>query len=66
MMFDIYIRHGWSYIDEMEARLPGLSGVDRGLLELLLAVQYENKGDSATSERYLKSSGRHMAMPAKG
>lgn len=66
MMFDIYIRHGWSYIDEMEARLSGLSGVDRGLLELLLAVQYENKGDAATSERYLKSSGRHMAMPAKG
>lgn len=66
MMHDIYVKHGWGHIDELERRLPALSGVDRGLVELLLAVQYENKGDAATSERYLKRSERDMAAPVKG
>lgn len=66
MMFDIYINKGWGYIDDMERRLEGLHGVDRGFLELLLALQYENKGDAATSERYLKRSERHLCAPVKG
>lgn len=66
MMHDIYIKKGWGYIDEMERRLEGLHGVDRGFLELLLALQYENKGDAAASEHYLKRSERHLCAPAKG
>lgn len=66
MMHDIYIKKGWGYIDEMERRLEGLHGVDRGFLELLLALQYENKGDAAASERYLRRSERHLCAPAKG
>lgn len=66
MMHDIYIKKGWGYIDEMERRLEGLHGVDRGLLELLLALQYENKGDAAASARYLKRSERHLCAPVEG
>lgn len=66
MMHDIYIKKGWGYIEDMERRVEGLHGVDRGFLELLLALQYENKGDAAASERYLKRSEKHMRTPVKG
>lgn len=66
MMHDIYIKKSWGYIGEMEARVKQLSGVDRGFLELLLALQYENKGDAAASERWLKRSERDVAAPVKG
>lgn len=66
MMHEIYVERGWSHIDEMEARLPGLFGVDRGFAELLLAVQYENKGDLAASRRYLERSERDMVAPVRG
>lgn len=66
MMHDIYIKKSWGYIDEMEARVKQLSGVDRGFLELLLALQYENKGDAAASECWLKRSERDVAAPVKG
>ncbi len=66
MMHDIYIKKDWGYIEDMERRVEGLHGVDRGFLELLLALQYENKGDAAASERYLKRSEKHMRAPVKG
>ena len=66
MMYDIYIKKGWGYIDEMEARVKQLSGVDRGFVELLLALQYENKGDAAASARWLKRSELDIAAPVKG
>lgn len=64
--YDIYLDGSSAYIPEMEARLRSASGVDRGFLELLLSVQYENKGDARRAQEYLKRSEADMATPASG
>ena len=59
-IYDIFILKKYSYIDEMEERLKEASGLDKGFLEYLLALQYDNKGDEKKSAMYLEASKKDM------
>ena len=54
MTYEIYLEKSFAYIDAMETRLSEVSGVNRGFTELLLAIQYENKGDARRAEQYFE------------
>lgn len=56
MTYEIYLEKSFAYIDAMETRLSEVSGVNRGFTELLLAIQYENKGDARRAEQYFEKS----------
>lgn len=60
MTYEIYLEKSFAHIDAMEARLSEVSGVNRGFTELLLAVQYENKGDARRAEQYFEESCRDI------
>ena len=60
MTYEIYLEKSFAYIDAMEARLSEVSGVNRGFTELLLAIQYENKGDARRAEQYFEKSCREI------
>lgn len=59
-IYDIFILKKYSYIEEMEERLKEASGLDKGFLEYLLSLQYENKGDQKKSAQYLEASKKDM------
>ena len=60
MTYEIYLEKSFAYIDAMETRLSEVSGVNRGFTELLLAIQYENKGDARRAEQYFQKSCREI------
>lgn len=60
MTHEIYLEKSFAYIDAMETRLSEVSGVNRGFTELLLAIQYENKGDARRAEQYFEKSCREI------
>lgn len=60
MTYEIYLEKSFAYIDAMETRLSEVSGVNRGFTELLLAIQYENKGDACRAEQYFEKSCREI------
>ena len=60
MTSKIYLEKSFAYIDAMETRLSEVSGVNRGFTELLLAIQYENKGDARRAEQYFEKSCREI------
>lgn len=60
MTYEIYLEKSFAYIDAMETRLSEVSGVNRGFTELLLAIQYENKGDARRAEQYNEKSCREI------
>ncbi len=60
MTYEIYLEKSFAYIDAMETRLSEVSGVNRGFIELLLAIQYENKGDARRAEQYFEKSCREI------
>ena len=60
MTYEIYLEKSFAYIDAMETRLSEVSGVNRGFTELLLAIQYENKGDARRAEQYFEQSCREI------
>lgn len=60
MTYKIYLEKSFAYIDAMETRLSEVSGVNRGFTELLLAIQYENKGDARRAEQYFEKSCREI------
>lgn len=60
MTYEIYLEKSFAYIDAMETRLSEVSGVNRGFTELLLAIQYENKGDARRAEQYIEKSCREI------
>lgn len=60
MTYEIYLEKSFAYIDAMETRLSKVSGVNRGFTELLLAIQYENKGDARRAEQYFEKSCREI------
>lgn len=70
MTYEIYLEKSFAYIDAMETRLSEVSGVNRGFTELLLAIQYENKGDARRAEQYFEKSYREIegavASPSPG
>ena len=51
--YDILILKRSSYIEEMKRELEAAKGMQRTQLIYYLALQYENKGDKKTSDRYL-------------
>lgn len=53
-LFDIAMLGRTSYIEEMEAELPQLSGLERGRHAYLIALQYENLGDLKQRDKYLE------------
>lgn len=56
MVYEIYLEKSYAYIESLEGCLSEFSGVNYGFIELLLAVQYENKGDARRAEHYFKKS----------
>lgn len=60
MTYEIYLEKSFAYIDAMETRLSEVSGANRGFTELLLAIQYENKGDARRAEQYFEKSCREI------
>ena len=64
-LYDIFILKKYNYIEEMEAVLDQLSGMNLGFMEYLLSLQYENKGDQEKSKMYLERSQEHMLDVAK-
>lgn len=60
MTYEIYLEKSFAYIDAMETRLSEVSGVNRGFTELLLAIQYENKGDARRAEQYFEKPCREI------
>ena len=60
MTYEIYLEKSFAYIDALETRLSEVSGVNRGFTELLLAIQYENKGDARRAEQYFEKSCREI------
>lgn len=60
MTYEIYLEKSFAYIDAMETRLSEVSGVNHGFTELLLAIQYENKGDARRAEQYFEKSCREI------
>lgn len=64
--FDIYLDGSSAYIEQMEGQLDAAVGMDRGLLELMLSLQYENKGDSERAVEYFERSKAHMLDLADG
>lgn len=56
MMYDIAVLKKYNYIDKMEQALDRMTGPARGQIEYLLALQYQNKGNMAKRDEYLKSS----------
>lgn len=70
MTYEIYLEKSFAYIEAMETRLSEVSGVNRGFTELLLAIQYENKGDARRAEQYFEKSCREIegavASPSPG
>lgn len=60
MTYEIYLEKSSAYIEAMETRLSEVSGVNRGFTELLLAIQYENKGDARRAEQYFEKSCREI------
>ena len=60
LTYEIYLEKSFAYIDAMETRLSEVSGVNRGFTELLLAIQYENKGDARRAEQYFEKSCREI------
>lgn len=59
-VYDIFILKKYQYIDEMEEKLKQASGMEKGFLEYLLSLQYENKGDMKKSKQYLERSQKNM------
>lgn len=59
-VYDIFILKTYQYIEEMEARLPQTSGMEKGFLEYLLSIQYESKQDMKKSKYYLELSQKDM------
>lgn len=63
-LYEIYLEGSSAYITEMELTLTKAAGAERGFLELLLAVQYENRGDDARAQRYMRAAEKHAALKA--
>lgn len=59
-IYDIFILKKYQYIEEMEARLSQVKGMEKGFLEYLLSLQYENKGDMKKSKQYFEQSQENM------
>lgn len=60
ILYDIYVRKSDAYISEMEEQLQHLKGMQAGMMEYLLSLQYENRHDPIKSELYLNRSKQHV------
>lgn len=63
-LYEIYLEGSSAYISQMEGSLNQAQGTDRGFLELLLAVQYENCGDDKRARQYMELAERHTRVRA--
>lgn len=63
-LYEIYLEGSSAYIEEMKAALGKAAGAEKGFLELLLAVQYENRGDEALAQRYVRLAEQHTTVKA--
>lgn len=61
-LYEIYLEGSSAYIKSMEAALCRAEEAERGFLELLLAVQYENRGDKTRAQGYMKQAEEHTAV----
>ena len=59
-IYNIFLLKTHQYIKEMEQQLQNVTGVEKGFLEYLLYLQYENKGDQKKSRYYLELSQKDM------
>ena len=59
-IYNIFLLKTHQYIKEMEQQLQNVTGVEKGFLEYVLYLQYENKGDQKKSRYYLELSQKDM------
>lgn len=66
LMYDIVICKKTDYIDEMEEAFESTQGMKRGQLAYLLGLQYENKGDLAKRDEYMKQASSEVERQVSG
>lgn len=60
--FEIFLKGSSAYIDEMEAQLGAAQAGEEALLCHLLAVQYENRGDTDRAEAYTRRAAKLLGV----
>lgn len=60
--FEIFLKGSSAYIDEMEAQLGEAQAGEEALLCHLLAVQYENRGDTDRAEAYTRRAAKLLGV----
>lgn len=60
--FEIFLKGSSAYIDEMEAQLGAAQVGEEALLCHLLAVQYENRGDTDRAEAYTRRAAKLLGV----
>ncbi len=60
--YEIFLKGSSAYTDEMEAQLKGASAGEEAMLCQLLAVQYENRGDTDRAEAYARRAAKLLGV----
>lgn len=64
-LYEIYLEGSSAYITPLKERLAQATGADKGFLELLIAVQYENRGDGKRAKAYMSRAEVDMQLPSQ-
>lgn len=59
--FEIFVNHSDAFLDQMLAQLDQVADSERLRLYQLIAVQYENRGDSASADKYYEKAAKALS-----
>lgn len=59
--FEIFMNHSDEFLDQMLAQLDQVANGERLRLYQLIAVQYENRGDSASADKYYEKAAKALS-----
>lgn len=59
--FEIFMNHSDEFLDQMLAQLDQVADGERLRLYQLIAVQYENRGDSASADKYYEKAAKALS-----
>lgn len=59
--FEIFVNHSDEFLDQMLAQLDQVEDGERLRLYQLIAVQYENRGDSASADKYYEKAAKALS-----
>lgn len=59
--FEIFVNHSDEFLDQMLAQLDQVEDSERLRLYQLIAVQYENRGDSASADKYYEKAAKALS-----